>query len=208
MNSSNNLQAMDKEYMENPPPGAMSPVAKQLCSTILSLFLQNQSPLDVPNSALRTPLHDAAAKFNTGVAVQLIRNGASLCLPDAKDCSPLDVWDPPASPEDQKNISEAQQVMLLSVSALGTWLPDKASTVCQICKASFSFGNRKHHCRYCGRLVCKKCLPMEKDIPKFNLKNVKVCATCSPVVDILPAGQRYMQQLKGATGASGSIHNR
>jgi len=38
-------------------------------------------------------------------------------------------------------------------------IPDDWSEVCQMadCDTKFSFVNRRHHCRFCGKLICSKC---------------------------------------------------
>merc|ERR1711879_381564 len=38
-------------------------------------------------------------------------------------------------------------------------VPDDWSAECQTadCSTKFSFVNRRHHCRYCGKLICSKC---------------------------------------------------
>ncbi len=37
------------------------------------------------------------------------------------------------------------------------WHRDKDYDKCEICENSFSFLNRKHHCRKCGKVVCHDC---------------------------------------------------
>ncbi|KAI0982905.1 hypothetical protein GJ496_001799, partial [Pomphorhynchus laevis] len=50
---------------------------------------------------------------------------------------------------------------------------------CMECKMKFTLTSRRHHCRHCGRILCKKCSELELPIPKFNLdKTVRVCQTC------------------------------
>jgi len=39
------------------------------------------------------------------------------------------------------------------------WMPDEAVTACCVCSTAFSFFNRRHHCRACGRVVCDPCSP-------------------------------------------------
>lgn len=37
------------------------------------------------------------------------------------------------------------------------WIPDNSATRCFQCGESFSFLNRRHHCRVCGRIFCGSC---------------------------------------------------
>ena len=37
------------------------------------------------------------------------------------------------------------------------WVPDSMSLFCSNCKSNFSLFRRRHHCRVCGRVFCKKC---------------------------------------------------
>jgi hypothetical protein len=37
------------------------------------------------------------------------------------------------------------------------WMPDNITTNCSKCNILFTFINRKHHCRYCGKIFCGKC---------------------------------------------------
>ena len=60
-------------------------------------------------------------------------------------------------------------------------VPDKASTVCQnlSCSDTFTFLNRRHHCRRCGLLFCGKCANQSIVIPclKYSAP-VRVCDVC------------------------------
>ena len=38
-----------------------------------------------------------------------------------------------------------------------TWMPDNTVTNCTICNKGFGRGNSRHHCRYCGQIICDKC---------------------------------------------------
>ncbi|KAL4991819.1 FYVE zinc finger-domain-containing protein [Aspergillus falconensis] len=46
------------------------------------------------------------------------------------------------------------------------WQPDTEVTECPICRTTFSFWYRKHHCRKCGRVVCASCSPHRITIPR------------------------------------------
>lgn len=49
---------------------------------------------------------------------------------------------------------------------LPKWQPDSEVSECPICKVTFSFWYRKHHCRKCGRVVCAACSPHRITIPR------------------------------------------
>ncbi|CAG0892800.1 unnamed protein product [Darwinula stevensoni] len=53
------------------------------------------------------------------------------------------------------------------------------SDSCMECGSRFSITTRKHHCRHCGRVLCRKCSDKEVAILKFGLqKPVRICAVC------------------------------
>ncbi|KAI9188305.1 hypothetical protein H9P43_002696 [Blastocladiella emersonii ATCC 22665] len=37
------------------------------------------------------------------------------------------------------------------------WIPDAATTACNVCRVEFTLTNRRHHCRLCGHVVCGSC---------------------------------------------------
>eukprot|EP01038_Epipyxis_sp_PR26KG_P015317 gene15317-20642_t len=47
------------------------------------------------------------------------------------------------------------------------WTSDSASNFCLLCLDKFTYGNRRHHCRYCGILCCDLC-----STKRLNLKSV------------------------------------
>ena len=53
-----------------------------------------------------------------------------------------------------------------SLEPLPRWQPDHEVSACPVCKTSFSFFFRKHHCRKCGRVVCNNCSPHRITIPR------------------------------------------
>ena len=60
------------------------------------------------------------------------------------------------------------------------WMPDDASLICLQCKAPFTFFNRRHHCRSCGRLFDNKVnfFRYGNFIDSSNLKQNSVAAIC------------------------------
>src|SRR5689334_6982004 len=73
----------------------------------------------------------------------------------------------------------------MSSSPLSYWQPDSSSSTCNLCSSSFSLiTNRKHHCRYCGYLVCNECSLNFNDILKLNLYKVRICDKCVDKVEM------------------------
>jgi len=74
------------------------------------------------------------------------------------------------------------------------WMSDKSSDFCMSCGDEFSMINRRHHCRGCGRLLCKVCSDYTAVLPFSSGKAVRVCSLCF-----------YSEKLKanGATAESG-----
>merc|ERR1719336_2306249 len=52
------------------------------------------------------------------------------------------------------------------------WVPDKEVAECHYCNMPFSIWRRRHHCRHCGNVFCKKCWGKEDN------KGRKVCDMC------------------------------
>jgi len=61
-----------------------------------------------------------------------------------------------------------------------TWVPDKKYKDCMICHVEFTFFNRKHHCRNCGKLLCDDCTPNFIRLPELGyVEPVRVCIACT-----------------------------
>jgi len=57
------------------------------------------------------------------------------------------------------------------------WLKDVEVKSCMTCKNPFTFFNRRHHCRSCGKIFCGKCV---KQRPLINYKDPQLtCGGCS-----------------------------
>ncbi|CAL9693652.1 unnamed protein product [Knipowitschia caucasica] len=60
-----------------------------------------------------------------------------------------------------------------------SWMPDKASQICLICKAKFKTFKRRHHCRKCGILVCHQCSKDKTLLGHISTtEKQKVCRNC------------------------------
>jgi len=64
---------------------------------------------------------------------------------------------------------------LLSPNA--QWERDENAPICNDCKSKFSLFNRRHHCRYCGKVFCSKCSDYQFKI-RNNSPPSRVCKSC------------------------------
>ncbi|KAF2720919.1 FYVE-domain-containing protein [Polychaeton citri CBS 116435] len=92
---------------------------------------------------------------------------------------------------------------MLSSHELPRWQPDDETSECTVCQTPFGFLNRRHHCRKCGRLVCKLCSPHKITIPRPFIvrppgfyddevdggEEVRVCKPCVPDPWVPPPSQ-------------------
>mmetsp|Transcript_24332 Transcript_24332/g.34889 ORF Transcript_24332/g.34889 Transcript_24332/m.34889 type:complete len:283 (-) Transcript_24332:132-980(-) len=61
------------------------------------------------------------------------------------------------------------------------WVPDTSTAFCMVCRKDFSLLVRRHHCRKCGRVVCKECAPIKNTRPIFEIgfkDPVRHCKEC------------------------------
>jgi hypothetical protein len=70
---------------------------------------------------------------------------------------------------------------------LRAWQNDEEQRNCSICKASFSWSTRKHHCRCCGRIVCSSCSPHRACATEVLMsgpaRQVRVCDDCNLAIE-------------------------
>ena len=75
------------------------------------------------------------------------------------------------------------------VEAPWLWRPDSSALQCHLCHSTFSFFNRRHHCRRCGEIFCSKCsshtnvlpYPIRRPGADAEIGVVRVCDTCLPL---------------------------
>ncbi|XP_067931242.1 FYVE, RhoGEF and PH domain-containing protein 6-like [Watersipora subatra] len=58
------------------------------------------------------------------------------------------------------------------------WVADKKVTMCMVCSASFSFTNRRHHCRACGSVVCGVCSVYRAPLKYAEYEAKRCCRSC------------------------------
>ncbi|OHT14350.1 FYVE zinc finger family protein [Tritrichomonas foetus] len=57
------------------------------------------------------------------------------------------------------------------------WIPDELVPNCMLCDVKFTFVNRRHHCRKCGKCICTKCC-RKIPFPNASSKPQLVCDKC------------------------------
>ncbi|KAG1684729.1 FYVE, RhoGEF and PH domain-containing protein 6 [Nymphon striatum] len=63
------------------------------------------------------------------------------------------------------------------------WIPDSRASMCQICTTNFTVTFRRHHCRTCGKVVCKRC-SANKVALKYEKGHLsRVCDECFQIFD-------------------------
>ncbi|GLJ13693.1 hypothetical protein SUGI_0218340 [Cryptomeria japonica] len=64
------------------------------------------------------------------------------------------------------------------------WMPDHSCRVCYECDSQFTIFNRRHHCRICGRVFCRKCTQNTIPVPSDGRSSgeegerIRVCNFC------------------------------
>lgn len=107
----------------------------------------------------------------------------------------------------QFNVHEDEDEDRRSLSPLGvSWESNKSSTSCSICSKPFGrLTQRRHHCRYCGRLVCGTCsahkVHLSNPKPEFDIKDgdeskdgAQAVRVCDPCFRILTAKEKKIIQ--------------
>lgn len=69
--------------------------------------------------------------------------------------------------------------MAVRPKSIGRWRPDDEVIGCENCRAKFTFFVRRHHCRACGRVMCKKCSSHTRILaPIHPTEPQRVCDAC------------------------------
>ena len=73
----------------------------------------------------------------------------------------------------------------IRVATRPQWQDDDAGEVCARCALAFSFFNRRHHCRSCGKLVCAGCSAQRRTLTYlgYGEEEQRVCDGCVQMVD-------------------------
>ena len=63
------------------------------------------------------------------------------------------------------------------------WMDDNDSPCCLICDNNWSLKRRRHHCRNCGRLVCKECSNQKVKLEEGDTETKRVCDDCLVTIE-------------------------
>ena len=90
---------------------------------------------------------------------------------------PLTSFDPPFRGSTSKMKKDQYPIP----SSPAPWVDDSKTKRCQICRTRFTFIIRKHHCRWCGRVLCDKCGPVRSPTSYFGAA-VRLCRACHTAI--------------------------
>jgi hypothetical protein len=137
--------------------------------------------LPCQNTAASTPGHaaEAAEQGDEWLDGKSSPSQARLVVAaSATDAQQQDSTPPPG-----ESSSELEQELLRRQSRMSNWEPDEDSTVCSnpVCSSGpFSWLNRKHHCRACGRIFCDSCSSTRTQLPpEHGYGMQRVCDGCA-----------------------------
>jgi hypothetical protein len=92
-------------------------------------------------------------------------------------------------------------VTTLKFSCRPPWTPNSLGR-CEACEARFSMLLKRHHCRYCGSLVCSRCSEHKSLIPTLGYNSPqRVCKICWKLLEC------YKRRVMRASKASKSMWN-
>ncbi|GMH84242.1 hypothetical protein TrST_g693 [Triparma strigata] len=150
-----------------------------------------------------TPLHLALYHTDYDSSNLLMAAGASLTLPWKFPSSSKSLkrwWDeenqpprPHVLPLDMAGSDHRVLHFLLeAITKPQLWVDDRQE--CMQCKLEFSFMERRHHCRHCGRLCCSKCSTGQLDASLFpplirgilvesGAEKHRVCMICEDILE-------------------------
>jgi len=82
--------------------------------------------------------------------------------------------------EMEKVVQQRKTIETARVRPSPLWVPDDFTNVCMMpqCEHRFTVINRRHHCRFCGRLVCGPCSSNKLRHWNKSKKTVRVCTMC------------------------------
>ncbi|CAF3345195.1 unnamed protein product [Rotaria socialis] len=140
---------------------------------IFSIILEfyPKFPLDIQDGQGNTALILAYKNGHGQLCRALVTAGANLSICNYES---LSIFTIPAA---------SKALLVNVVDNIPREPPWGESETCLECGTKFTITNRRHHCRHCGRVLCKRCSVNELPIMKFNLqKPMRVCQLCTDVL--------------------------
>ena len=88
--------------------------------------------------------------------------------------------------EKRDSYRRASKIELMNEYELGkkapVWVRDEAVSMCMLCDVMFTAIRRRHHCRACGRVVCRSCSAFKAALEYDTGKQNRVCEICHKVL--------------------------
>eukprot|EP00027_Filamoeba_sp_ATCC50430_P009887 CAMPEP_0168561100 /NCGR_PEP_ID=MMETSP0413-20121227/11411_1 /TAXON_ID=136452 /ORGANISM="Filamoeba nolandi, Strain NC-AS-23-1" /LENGTH=447 /DNA_ID=CAMNT_0008592441 /DNA_START=21 /DNA_END=1360 /DNA_ORIENTATION=- len=148
----------------------------------------------------QTPLHHAVKNEQIPIIEVLLEKGANVNAIDQTSVCAIDCGKP-----------EIRELILEKLSFPPMFVPDSTYQNCQLCGINFTQTRRRHHCRHCGKLVCKECSKFKAKLPSFGFgEPQRVCTICIAVIsrvkkEALPPTVQLQKQMdeQQAQGKSG-----
>lgn len=170
--------------------GGRTPLHHASSSNSLSactMLIERGSFVNVRDIYSYTPLH---LTVSLDVALYLVSSGARPDLKNSEDITAMTAaisnFTESNSESDTHKIMEARdqfkkkgEVMLMTDTKLAKdkekdWVKDEQSKACLLCNDGFTLTHRRHHCRFCGLLVCGTC-SAKKFCTQSNPKEKQRC---------------------------------
>ncbi len=103
------------------------------------------------------------------------------------------------------NLTSQQSDVLLASEP--EWVKDSLCNECTVCNRYFTkWSRRKHHCRFCGSVVCEDCSQHRDLLPlRFTLR--ETARTCIPCHQRLEPVQSMLQRLKALKHRTNDKYN-
>ncbi|XP_034827404.1 rabankyrin-5 [Maniola hyperantus] len=148
---------------------------KDNAATICEIFLEFMPDYPINRTDLQgnTPLLLAYMNGQGAMCRALVRAGACLAHENKDGISIFNYQ------------VATKQLLHRLLDALPAEAPWAESDLCQECGTKFTLTMRKHHCRHCGRMLCKQCSNQDVPILKFGMnKPQRVCEICFNVLQV------------------------
>lgn len=77
------------------------------------------------------------------------------------------------------------------------WIPDADCPNCMLCSNRFSLVNRRHHCRACGRVLCRSCCCHRRQLAYMDEREgrQRVCVPCNRTLDRIEEYERRIETI-------------